>query len=383
MFEMSSFETLLIALLFITSFNCILTYFCCANTLKILKNKKSISTAINKLRIYDQYILSKVNIFIAIIYFILSYYFINSVSNSIYVVLLSSILSFGITLLTTFAGRLCYCYACNVLLETTLSEWDCLKENFKTLAVIYIPFIIFSVFIPSLLVMSIDFLIKVVCLGIFVIAFIILWLLSTPKIMIITLGARPINNPLLKHRLNKLLAAHKIKKYHLFSWDTSKSNESNAMVAGIMTHYIFISTSLLNDITLPELESILVHEIGHIKNKHLIKIMSNKAIMLLLMASLLVVPYILSINRNQLIISYVFLAVLFIMSLVYGLSLEQIFENEADVYAKKHSDLEIYVSALSKISKYEEVEKEISQIDAFFQSHPSLKDRIYEINDKS
>ena len=51
----------------------------------------------------------------------------------------------------------------------------------------------------------------------------------------------------------------------MFSWDTSKSNESNAMVAGIMTHYIFISTSLLNDITLPELESILVHEIGHIK----------------------------------------------------------------------------------------------------------------------
>ena len=63
--------------------------------------------------------------------------------------------------------------------------------------------------------------------------------------------------------------------------------------------------------------------------------------------------------------------------------MNKFFENEADVYAKKHSDLEIYVSALSKISKYEEVEKEISQIDAFFQSHPSLKDRIYEINDKS
>ena len=110
MFGMSPFETLIIAFLFITSFDCVLAYFCSTNALKILKEKKSISQAINKLRIYDQYILSKANIIVAIVYFIISYFFISSLTTSIYVVLFSISLAFIITLLTTFASRLCYCY---------------------------------------------------------------------------------------------------------------------------------------------------------------------------------------------------------------------------------------------------------------------------------
>lgn len=381
MFGMSPFETLIIAFLFITSFDCVLAYFCSTNALKILKEKKSISQAINKLRIYDQYILSKANIIVAIVYFIISYFFISSLTTSIYVVLFSISLAFIITLLTTFASRLCYCYACNVLLETKLNEWECLKENFKSLTITYLPFFIFSIFIPSLLTLDVEIHIKIVCLGIFLFSFIVLWLLSTPKIMVITLGARPIENPLLKHRLDKLLEVHKIKKYRLFSWDTSKSKESNAMVSGILTHYIFISTSLLNDITLPELESILTHEIGHIKNKHLIKLMSNKVLMLILVASLLILPYIINASNFQLIVAYVFIAILFIMSLVYGLSLERIFENEADVYADKYSDTEVYVSALKKISRYEDIEIEVSRIDDFFQSHPSFKDRVLKMKE--
>ena len=120
---MSISEILIIALFFITAINCALTYFCCTKSLKILEDDKSISKAVNKLRIMDQYVLSKVNILVALLYFGLSYMFIESkMTDMTYVFFLSCLLSFPLTLITTFASRVCYCYTCNVLLETKLNE---------------------------------------------------------------------------------------------------------------------------------------------------------------------------------------------------------------------------------------------------------------------
>ena len=48
------------------------------------------------------------------------------------------------------------------------------------------------------------------------------------------------------------------------------------MVSGIRTFYLFVSSSLIEEVTLPELETVITHEIGHIKNKHLLKIMIGK-----------------------------------------------------------------------------------------------------------
>ena len=61
--------------------------------------------------------------------------------------------------------------------------------------------------------------------------------------------------------------------------------------------------------------------------------------------------------------------------------LREFFENEADVYADKYSDTEVYVSALKKISRYEDIEIEVSRIDDFFQSHPSFKDRVLKMKE--
>ena len=43
-----------------------------------------------------------------------------------------------------------------------------------------------------------------------------------------------------------------------------------------------------------------------LKNKHLIKLMSNKVLMLILVASLLILPYIINASNFQLIVAYVF-----------------------------------------------------------------------------
>ena len=141
-------ELIIISLFFITGLNCALTYFCCSKCLNVLEDDKSISKAINKLRKFDDYILSKINLLIALVYFILSYIFINDLGlKSDYIFFLSCLMSFGFTLITTFVSRLCYCYTCNVLLETELSEIECLVVNFKRLLMVYLPFVIISVII--------------------------------------------------------------------------------------------------------------------------------------------------------------------------------------------------------------------------------------------
>ena len=156
MFDLSISEVLIISLFFVTAINCALTYFCCTKSLKILEEDNSIGKAVNKLRIFDQYLLSKMNLIVALFYFGISYLCIDNVMESGgYIFFLACLLSFVLTLITTFVSRLCYCYTCNVLLETKLNEMECLVLNFKRLIAIYAPFLVISLVVPTIYLLDI------------------------------------------------------------------------------------------------------------------------------------------------------------------------------------------------------------------------------------
>ena len=145
-FNMTISEIIIISLFFVTTINCALTYFCCTKSLKVFEVDKSINKAINRLRLLDEYLLSKINLIVALFYFVLCYLFIDSKWPELdYLFFFSCVLSFPLTLVTTFASRVCYCYTCNVLMETKLNEFECLIVNFKRLIVAYLPFLISSV----------------------------------------------------------------------------------------------------------------------------------------------------------------------------------------------------------------------------------------------
>ena len=138
LFDLTVSEVLIISLFFVTSINCALTYFCCSKSLKIYEEDKLLNRAVNKLRTLDQYVLSKINVVVSLFYFVVSYLFVEEfVVSENYVFFLSCILSFALTLITTFVSRLCYCYTCNVLLDTKLNEKECFILNFKRLLSIY------------------------------------------------------------------------------------------------------------------------------------------------------------------------------------------------------------------------------------------------------
>ena len=237
-FNISIVELLIISLLFVTALNCTLTYFCCTKSLKVLEENNSIGKAVNKLRIFDQYILSKINILVALFYFIISYFFVNTYLNTYYVFFFACLLSFALTLITTFVSRLCYCYTCNVLLETKLNEFECLVINFKNLMSFYFPFLLISLLVPSIYLFEVPMLYRnIICIA-SLLVIVAIWIILAPDIIKLKYNAKRIpKNTMLEHRLMQLLDAHGIKRYKLYYWDTSRSKEANAMVSGIRKHY--------------------------------------------------------------------------------------------------------------------------------------------------
>lgn len=369
-------ELVIVSLFFITGINCALTYFCCSKSINILEDNKSISKAVSKLRKYDDYILSKVNLLIALIYFILSYTFISDLGlKSDYIFFLSCLMSFGLSLVTTFVSRLCYCYTCNLLLETKLSEIECLVLNFKRLLMVYLPFIVISVIIPTIYLINMPILHSNILCGFCLFFVLIVWILLTPKITIFNYRASKLDDKsALKYRLDRIMTMHDIKKYKIYMWDTSRSKEDNAMVAGVFTYYLFISSSLVENVTLPELETVITHEIGHIKNNHLIKKMIGKFFIIMPLGLIVIMPNILDFNGWNKVLVYLLVVLLSGLGILLSIGVEKKYEIEADLYVARYNDPDLFESALKKISRYEE--EDMSKVDEMFQIHPSIKNRI-------
>ena len=377
-FNISIVELLIISLLFVTALNCTLTYFCCTKSLKVLEENNSIGKAVNKLRIFDQYILSKINILVALLYFIISYFFVNTYLNTYYVFFFACLLSFVLTLITTFVSRLCYCYTCNVLLETKLNEFECLVINFKNLMSFYFPFLLISLLVPSIYLFEVPMLYRnIICIA-SLLVIVVIWIILAPDIIKLKYNAKRIpKNTMLEHRLMQLLDAHGIKRYKLYYWDTSRSKEANAMVSGIRKHYLFISSYLVESVTLPELETILTHEIGHIKNKHVIKMMIGKIFLAMCILSAIMEPFIFKFNTFNKILFYFASIIIITLEMLIAVAIERKYEKEADYYASCYNDPNLFANALKKVTPYEE---EDNSIDELFQTHPSIKNRIDNIN---
>lgn len=383
-FDLSMGELLILSLFFITGINCALTYFCCTKSLKILEDDKSINKAIVRLRRLDQYVLSKVNLLIALIYFALSYLFIEGFMNDTqYMFFFSCLLSFVLTLFTTFISRLCYCYTCNVLLETKLNEIECLIVNFKRLVGIYTPFVVISLIVPSIYLIDMPSLYSNIICGVSLLLVLVVSILLTPRITLFNYNAKMIGeNSALKYYLDKLMEMHGIKKYKIYVWDTSKSKEDNAMVSGVGTYYLFISSTLIENVTLPELETIVTHEIGHIKNNHLIKKMIGKFFIVAPLGLLTIMPNILDFNGLNRGLVYLLVVLLSFLGILISIGVDRKYELEADLYVARYNDPDLFASALKKISKYEEDEESDNKGDELFQSHPDVKTRMKKMKEK-
>ena len=371
MFDIEFDHILLLTFLFMTTLNCLVTYFCSSSSLNTLTKTKSYSKAIKQIVNYDRYLLTILIWSTSLLYVVLSYqYFKNLLEISDYFIALSLMLGFVLSLATTFLARLCYCYACNVLLKTTLSAKQCFMENFFSLIKVFFPIFLISFIIPTIYILPFSMTIRDVIAVIFMIVYLIVWILSESLMTILTLEARKIENESLLKILDNLFIKNGVTKYRLYYWDSSKSNEDNALICGIFIKYVFISTTLLEKLTKREIEAIILHEIGHVKNNHVLKGLILKLASLILV-TFMVYVYMIEGSINILIL----LLVIVLFVLIMGMNLHEIrkHEDEADLFVNSKGYGKDLISALKKIDIENMDER---KVDELLSTHKSMEKRI-------
>jgi len=177
----------------------------------------------------------------------------------------------------------------------------------------------------------------------------------------------------------------------IFSMDGSKrSTKSNAFFTGIgKWRRVVLLDTLISKHTVPELVSVLAHEIGHFKKKHILKLISfsifTSGITFFIMSlflnnSLLFNAFNiqnLSIYMSLVLFGFIFSPIEFFLGIIANMASRK-YEFEADHYAvTTYPDPAAFVSALKKLSKDNLSNLTPHPLKVFLEySHPPVLNRI-------
>lgn len=168
-----------------------------------------------------------------------------------------------------------------------------------------------------------------------------------------------------------------------------RSKKANAYFTGFgKNKRIVLFDTLINQLSTEEIVAVLAHEIGHYKNKHIIKSFVTNAF------SMAVTLFILSLFLNIPEFSYSqgakvpsFHVGIFVFGILFNpisiltsfISnyLMRKYENEADLFAKNHQQAQALIAALKKLAakNYSHLTPHPLYV-KFYYSHPPLADRI-------
>ncbi len=199
----------------------------------------------------------------------------------------------------------------------------------------------------------------------------------------------PLNDEDLKTRITNLASEAGLKVENVFSFDMSKNTKkANAAFTGLgKTKRIILGDTLLNNYSKDEIETVIAHELGHFKHKHIIKnILFGTVssyltffIMSLLYKNSLAWFSLESINQIAAFPLLSLWAMLIgLIQTPIGNVLSRKFEYEADRYAVESTHKpSSFINTLTKLTEQNLGDKEPHPfVEWFFYSHPSIKNRI-------
>jgi STE24 endopeptidase len=199
----------------------------------------------------------------------------------------------------------------------------------------------------------------------------------------------PIENEDLKERIKLLASNAKLKVENVYKFDMSKNTKkANAAFTGLgKTKRIILGDTLLGNYTPEEIETVIAHELGHFKKKHIIKNIiigtASSFLTLFIIASLYQIS--LSWFGFENITQVAALPLLALWSTLIGLVqsplgniLSRKFEYEADEYAiTETKNPGAFIKTLEKLTDQNLGDKDPHPfVEWFFYSHPSIKNRI-------
>ena len=202
----------------------------------------------------------------------------------------------------------------------------------------------------------------------------------------------PIEDDDLKERILNLSKDVKMKIENIFQFNMSKNTKkANAAFTGLgKTKKILLGDTLINEFTNEEIETVIAHELGHYKHKHIIKnlIIGTLSSFVTLYLLALLYSYSLSWFGFESITDIAALPILVLWGMLLGIIqtpltniLSRKFEYEADEYAVKVTNKpEIFINTLEKLNEQNLGDKEPHPfVEWFFYSHPSIKRRTEHI----
>jgi STE24 endopeptidase len=203
----------------------------------------------------------------------------------------------------------------------------------------------------------------------------------------------PIDDEELKKRIQNLAEEAGIKVENVYKFDMSKNTKkANAAFTGLgKSKRILLGDTLLENYSQDEIETVIAHELGHYKRKHIIKNIIIGTASSFLTLFLIALFYRLSINWFGFESIHVIAAlpILALWSMLIGLVqtplsniLSRKFEYEADEYAISSTHKKAaFINTLEKLTEQNLGDKDPHPfVEWFFYSHPSIKNRIEAIN---
>jgi len=203
----------------------------------------------------------------------------------------------------------------------------------------------------------------------------------------------PIENEELKNRITKLAEDAGIKVQNVYKFDMSKNTKkANAAFTGIgKSKRILLGDTLLEKYSDDEIETVIAHELGHYKRKHIIKNIIIGTVSSFLTLFLISYFYQLSLKWFGFaeITKIAALPLLSLWMMVIGLIqtplsnlLSRKFEYEADEYAiTSTGKADAFKATLEKLTEQNLGDKEPHPfVEWYFYSHPSIKNRLSAID---
>mgnify|MGYP001335337449 CR=1 FL=1 len=199
----------------------------------------------------------------------------------------------------------------------------------------------------------------------------------------------PLNDEELKTRISNLAKGAGIKVENVFTFDMSKNTKkANAAFTGLgKTKRIILGDTLLNNYSKDEIETVIAHELGHYKHKHILKNILFGTISSFLTFFIISILYKSSLSwfDFESITQIAALPLLSLWAMIIGLIqtpignlLSRKFEYEADRYAIESTHKpESFINTLNKLTDQNLGDREPHPfVEWFFYSHPSIKNRV-------
>ncbi len=259
-------------------------------------------------------------------------------------------------------------------------RWEFISFNFRLLLLPLIPLLaINAVFdLTHLLPETIQ---PYVGLGL-LLPILVLPFIIAPLLMQFLWKTEPLTNIELKQKLEHLTERSGMKYRDIAVWKTGGLAIANAAVAGIIprNRKIFITDALLRNFTDEQIETIVAHEIGHIRHRHLLIsccLVFGYLISSVLFYQVVLKPLMPLLPESPILSSIVSILFFVFYFKVFFNFLSRRFEHQADLYAVDLTkNPEAFKSALINIGFLSGLPKIVRFVLEIFNTHPSIDRRI-------